>query len=172
MSGPVTQIESELLFVEVFAIEERLGALRKPIVLRHFLNEHLFGDGGGLVLGGEVALQLDVERFVFGREKAEVTGETMGEPVEGGDGFTGFGFGTGGELGVEPVGSELVGGRLVGGGLRGAAAADWRLASLRVCVPGRGVGCVRSWLTSATRVARARFGDAMSLALSGGKKRG
>jgi hypothetical protein len=89
---------------------EHQGALREPERLRHSIDEHGFGETGGLVLVAESAKQHVEFIVVFPRQDAEGSGEAVAEIVHRGDGFSGGGSGAGAVLGVGLIGCDLGGG--------------------------------------------------------------
>lgn len=67
------------------------GALGEPVVLRHLLDEHGFGDGGGLMLGVKSDEEEIEFLLLFGGEDGECAAESPTEIVERGDGFARLG---------------------------------------------------------------------------------
>ena len=79
---------------------EMKGALYEPLVLRHSLDEHVFGVVGRLMVGYEAGEHSIVLVWIFGLEEMEGAREAVAEIILGRGGFAFRGFGTGAVLGV------------------------------------------------------------------------
>ncbi len=93
----VDLVLGELLF------QKPQRALGKPVMLGHFFDQDVLGGSGGLVLLGEGGEQRFIFRFVFGSENDEASRETVVKIILRDGGFAGFGFRTGGVLGVGAI---------------------------------------------------------------------
>ena len=76
-------------------------------MLGHVLDQDLFGDGLGPMVGFKSELESSEGGGVFPGQQLEVARETVAQMVAAGDLFPGVGTRTGGELGIGAIGGEL-----------------------------------------------------------------
>src|SRR5581483_7649042 len=114
VGGLVAQVQSELPFLiphrdivlhgDVLEVD---GALAEPMMLRHFVDEQEFGDGGGFMLGTEAGFESKKFLRVFAFENGECAAKSILEIVFAGSGFALRAFRTGTVLRVGLVGGYL-----------------------------------------------------------------
>ena len=111
-----SEVESEFALVDDLAggvVEagffEPHGAMAKPVMLSHSLDERFFGRSLRLVLLLELSEELVELRLRFGTQHPELGGggKAVTEVVARGGGFSSFRFWAGGELCVRLVRGDL-----------------------------------------------------------------
>ncbi len=114
VGGLVAHVERELLLlvaaghavIESGVLEDK-GAFREPGGLRHFVDQHGFGEGGGLVLLAQAVEQLVEFVLLFPGEHAERAGEAVTKIVHRRNGFAFRSTRPRGELSVSLIGCNL-----------------------------------------------------------------
>src|SRR5260370_2584527 len=90
---------------------EEPRAVAEPHRLRHFLNQHGFGDGDRFVFDTQVDEQKIELVLTFPWHHREGAVEAVAEVVERGDGFAMLGFGAGTMLSIRLIRCNLCSGR-------------------------------------------------------------
>ena len=86
---------------------ENLGAANEPVVLGHSLDQHVFGEGGGLVVGAEAFNKRVEFGLLFVWLDPELARKSVPEIVHAGIGFSFGGFRSGRELGILSIRFDL-----------------------------------------------------------------